>query len=358
MFTATRLVAATAIVVLFGGFMLARVMPTQPGDPSLPIAGASGSAPPSATSAATPAMSPVDGARTIVVAMDGSGDHRTLVEAIAASADGDIVLVRPGTYDGGILVEKDIIIRGDGDRADIIVRATQETLTCPWHASFQCAFWLQDSDATLANLTLVGVRLEDGWHGSLTVQGGAPTIEGVVADGDVVGFTHSTGVLRASIVIGTIQVNGTAARPTIEDNVVGGVSSDAGASPVVRRNEVGHLFISGGSGIFEDNRVIDAGTPDLPEDTGIYVNRPLDGLVIRDNLVRGHDIGIDVKEAGPSTISSNVIEGNGVGLRLDAIGDVDLSGNSYCGNTVDVSVARGARPADVVETCTGEDSAA
>jgi hypothetical protein len=37
-----------------------------------------------------------DGA--IIVALDGSGTHETITEAVEAAGDGDTILVRPGTY--------------------------------------------------------------------------------------------------------------------------------------------------------------------------------------------------------------------------------------------------------------------
>ncbi len=57
----------------------------------------------------------------IVVDQDGSGDATTITEAVAMAADGDEILIKPGTYAEAIRVDKDIIVRGDGDREAVII---------------------------------------------------------------------------------------------------------------------------------------------------------------------------------------------------------------------------------------------
>lgn len=57
----------------------------------------------------------------IVVAADGSGDFSDLQPAIGAAAPGALVLVRPGRYQGGVLIERPIELRGDGERESIVI---------------------------------------------------------------------------------------------------------------------------------------------------------------------------------------------------------------------------------------------
>ncbi len=57
----------------------------------------------------------------IVVAQDGSGTVRTITEAVAMAADGDTILVKPGTYLGSIAITEDITLRGDGDRKAVVL---------------------------------------------------------------------------------------------------------------------------------------------------------------------------------------------------------------------------------------------
>ena len=55
---------------------------------------------------------------THVVAADGSGDFTTISEAVAAAAEGDTVLVKPGEYVEVVAVDKNITLQGDGPREE------------------------------------------------------------------------------------------------------------------------------------------------------------------------------------------------------------------------------------------------
>ena len=68
---------------------------------------------------------------TIVVDQSGGGDYRTIAEAVAAADDGDIVLVRPGTYVEAVTIDEDITLRGDGPLGDIVITAPEGGPTSP-----------------------------------------------------------------------------------------------------------------------------------------------------------------------------------------------------------------------------------
>ncbi|HEY9285668.1 MAG TPA: right-handed parallel beta-helix repeat-containing protein, partial [Pyrinomonadaceae bacterium] len=61
---------------------------------------------------------------SIVVAADGSGDFHTLTDAVRRARPGSRLLVRPGVYEEGLVLDKEIEIVGDGPREGIVVRAT------------------------------------------------------------------------------------------------------------------------------------------------------------------------------------------------------------------------------------------
>ena len=99
------------------------------------------SSPPAAPprSAASPAR------LSFVVALDGSGDFPTLTDAVRRAPAGSRLLVRPGIYNEGLLVDKSLEIIGDGALDEIIVRATKSS----------CLVMRTDA-ATIRNLTLRG----------------------------------------------------------------------------------------------------------------------------------------------------------------------------------------------------------
>ena len=51
------------------------------------------------------------------------GDHTTITEAIEAANPGDRILVRPGLYQEGFVIEKPLEIIGDGNPGDVVVQA-------------------------------------------------------------------------------------------------------------------------------------------------------------------------------------------------------------------------------------------
>ena len=102
------------------------------------------------------------------------GAFTTISGAIEAAVSGDVVLVRPGTYVESILIDKDITLRGDGDRADVVIRSSSDRPD-RWLPGEErtYAIRLQETDARVENVTLTGPA------SALIVQGGAPRIEGV-----------------------------------------------------------------------------------------------------------------------------------------------------------------------------------
>jgi hypothetical protein len=97
-------------------------------------------------SAVSPAPSASPSARTsFVVAPDGSGDFLTLTEAVRRAPANSRLLVRPGIYNEGLVIDKSLEIVGDGALEEIILRATTSS----------CLVMRTDA-AIIRNLTLRG----------------------------------------------------------------------------------------------------------------------------------------------------------------------------------------------------------
>lgn len=60
-------------------------------------------------------------AGTIVVAVDGTGDHDSITDALAVATEGDMISVRPGMYEEFLSIDGAISVVGDGDPEAIIL---------------------------------------------------------------------------------------------------------------------------------------------------------------------------------------------------------------------------------------------
>ena len=64
----------------------------------------------------------------IIVAADGSGDYTTIQAAMDAAVEGTTIKVQPGTYVEALVLEKDIVIAGQGDGSEVVIEPPPE---CP-----------------------------------------------------------------------------------------------------------------------------------------------------------------------------------------------------------------------------------
>ena len=62
--------------------------------------------------------------RTWVVDPMYRGDFTTIGEAIAAAKAGDKIVIHPGIYDEGLVLDKPLELEGEGDVSDVVIQAT------------------------------------------------------------------------------------------------------------------------------------------------------------------------------------------------------------------------------------------
>ncbi len=188
--------------------------------------------------AASPDQQPHGPAPTLVVSPKGPADYATLTEAVRKARPGARILVRPGRYEEGLVLDKPLEIVGDGPREEIVLenpdthcllvrtaKALVRGLTMRSRGACkgnrrsavevaQGQFVLEDCDLSSDTLPSVSV------HGPAT----NPIIRGCrLLDG------KSSGILVAD-----------EARATIEaceffDNAEAGLLIRAGGNPLVRR---------------------------------------------------------------------------------------------------------------------------
>jgi parallel beta-helix repeat protein len=223
-------------------------------------------------------------ARTLIV---GPGGYPTITAAVAESREGDTVLVRPGIYEGRIVVEgKSIAIRGDGARDDIVIAWDQAPALC-----------LFGTDSTVAGLTIVGGDEfpDTGSRYAVWVSGGRPRLMDLRV-------TERSGIAFEEGAIGRIH------GCMIDDVKSEGILACGGASPRIEGNDIWAYVQDGitvrGAGtepIIRANRVHDSGYSAV----GIGV-RGGASPQIEDNDIWGVTHGIVIKNVG----TEPVVRGN------------------------------------------------
>jgi F-box protein 11 len=195
---------------------------------------------------------------TVVVDAWHRGDYATITEALEAVKAGTRILVKPGWYKEGIVIDKTVEIIGDGERDDIVI-----------DASGKPAVLFKTGNGRVANLTLRhtgggewgGVDIASGrldledcdissqdWACVAIHDGADPRLRrNSIHDGKAFGvFVYKNGQ-------GTLENN------EIFANAEDGVVISDGGNLTLRRNRIsknGYLGIwvyDGGGGLFENN---------------------------------------------------------------------------------------------------------
>jgi parallel beta-helix repeat protein len=284
------------------------------------------------------------------------GDFTTISAAIKAAKPGDRILVRPGLYEEGLVVDKPLEILGDGPVAEIMIRARGAN-----------ALSFRASIGRVANLTLrqagdermlFGVDIAQGRldlegcdiscqsSACVAIRNGAdPRLRrNHIHDG------KQSGVYVYDGGLGTLEDN------DITGNAYSGVEIKTGGNPTLRRNQIhdgkqsGVLVRENGLGMLEDNDITGNAYAGVSIETGgnptlrhnrINQNRYhgawiYDGGrgVLEDNDLTGNaSVGVSIKTGGNPTLRHNRINRNGyqaVGIRDGGQGvfeDNDLTGN-------------------------------
>ncbi|MGI5411088.1 right-handed parallel beta-helix repeat-containing protein [Streptomyces chartreusis] len=295
------------------------------------------------------------------------GDFTTVSAAINAAKPGDRILVRPGLYEEGLVVDKPLEIVGDGPVADIQIRAHDAD-----------ALMFRTSMGRVTNLTL---RQTGGkWYGVDITQGrlelegcdiSSQGIAGVaIRDGadprlrrNQIHDNKQAGVLVLDSGAGTLEDN------DITGNTRAGVEIKTGGNPTLRRNQIhdnkqaGVFVYDSGMGTLEDNDITGnalsgveiktGGNPTLRRNQihdnkqgGVFVYD--DGMgTLEDNDITGNALsGVGIRTGSNPTLRRNQIHDNkqgGVFVYDDGMGtleDNDITGNALSG----VGIRTGSNP--------------
>ncbi len=247
--------------------------------------------------------------KTFVVDQMHRGDFTSLREAVSKASPGARILVRPGLYQEGIVMDKPLEIIGDGPVDSIVMEASGSDVIL-----------FKTTMGRVANLTL---RQRGGgkWYGVDIAQGrldledcdiqsdslscvaihngAAPQIlRNRIHDGSQAGidvFENGRGLIEQNDIFG---------------NAFAGINIKTGADPIVRNNRVhdgrqsGIFIYENGHGTIEQNDIFGNAY------AGIQIKEDADPIVRNNQVHSGKQSGIFANENGRGTIEQNDIFGN------------------------------------------------
>ncbi|HEY5891736.1 MAG TPA: right-handed parallel beta-helix repeat-containing protein [Chthoniobacterales bacterium] len=257
------------------------------------------------------------------------GDHTTLTEAIKAAKAGDRILIRPGLYKEGVVIDKPVEIVGDGEPGEVVIEAsgndvvlfqatmgriTNLTLRQAGEGDWSCVdiaqgrLDLEECDITSQSLSCVAI------------QGGAdPRLRrNRIHDGKGVGvFVYENGQ-------GTLEDN------DIFANALMGVGIATGGNPTLRRNrihdgkDVGVLVYENGQGTLEDNDIF------ANANSGVQIKTGGNPTLRRNRISKNGYKAVLVYEGGAGVLEDNDLRGNEGGaldIATDCKGKVTRARN-------------------------------
>jgi len=272
----------------------------------------------------------------VVDAFPQRGEYTTIGAAIAAARPGDRILVRPGLYQEGLVVDKPLEILGDGPVQDIEVQARDAA-----------ALVFRASIGRVANLTLRQAGGEGQWYG-VDITQGRLELEGcdiasqsfscvaIHSGADprlrrnrIHGSKHS-GVLVHDSGLGTLEDN------DLTGNGLHGVEIRTGSNPTLRHNQLhdntqnGVLVSDNGQGTLEDNDITGNGF------NGVEIRTGSNPTLRRNQLHDNTQDGVLVSDNSVGTLEDNDITGNGFnGVEIRTGGNPTLRRNQLHDNTQD-----------------------
>ena len=254
---------------------------------------------------------------TLVVDAFHRGDHATLTQALKAAQPGTRIMVRPGLYQEGIVIDKPVEIIGDGEKANIVLEASGKN-----------SILFKSSMGRIVNLTL---RQTGGgeWFGIDISQGRLDVEDCDISSQSLacVGIHggadprlrrnriyngKSVGVLVYDNGQGTLEGN------EIFGNALAGVEIREGGNLALRRNRIydgkaGGVFINhNGQGTLEDNEIFGNAL------AGVEIGESSNPTLRRNRIYNGKSVGVLVRDNGQGTLEGNEIFGNalaGVEIR-------------------------------------------
>ncbi len=289
---------------------------------------------------------------TLVVDQMHRGDHVTITEAIEAANPGDRILVCPGLYNEGLVIDKPLEIIGDGAPGEVVVEARGKDVLL-----------FRTTMGRVVNLTLRQAGGGDRYgvdiaQGRLELDGCDITSQSlacvVIRDGADPRLRHNR-IHGDKMCVFVFDGRGVLEDNDIFGNAAVGVAIANGGDPTLRRNRIhgcmGVFVSDNGQGTLEDNdifgnacggvRITEGGNPTLRRNRihdskriGVSVSDNGQGTLEDNDIFGNTHSGVTISEGGNPTLRRNHINKNGYwAIEVydeggGTIEDNDLRGNA------------------------------
>jgi F-box protein 11 len=265
--------------------------------------------------------------QAIVVAQQGYGNYKTLGEAIANAQPGTRIIVHPGTYKEGLLIDKSVEIIGDGPVEKIIIENT----------GTHC-IQMRTDYALVRGLTLKArTSLKESPFFAVDIPQGRLVLEKCAISSET----------RASVVIHGKTTNPILWQCTIHQSTGTGISFHSQARGVIEDCDIAENGIAG-IGISQgSNPIIRKCTIRQNKQVGIYVGEKSTGTIEDCDIYSNERVGIEIKqESNPFIRWCKVhaqVKGYGIYVYDKGEGvieECDIYDNTEAG----IGIARGGNP--------------
>ncbi len=237
----------------------------------------------------------IEGARTLVVALDGSGQYTSIQEAIDAARKGDVVRIKAGSYPENVTIHSKDRVRIIGDGVDKVTILGRDLV-----GSFHIGKWPYGA----SNIEISELTIQE--HGGLAM-----------------GIFNGKGiVLRHVIINGKLfgqQVQGV----RIEQSLLGG-------------SETAGVQFADSQAVLADNVIHD-------NDHGVTIGGKSDVRLERNVIMRSLFEGVVVTDQARAVLVSNTVVKNGGGAAFLGDSQSEATGNIFGLNTAGIVIAPSAR---------------
>jgi F-box protein 11 len=266
---------------------------------------------------------------TLVVDQLHRGDYTTITEAVKAARPGTRIIVRPGLYEEGLVIDKPLEIIGDGEVGEVVIRAVDKNVVLfKTNMGRISNLKLRQEgggkwfgvDITQGRLELDGCDISSQSSACVAIHGGAdPRLRrNRIHDGKESGvyvYENGQGLLEDNDIFG---------------NAFSSVEIRSGGNPTLRGNRIhdgkqsGVLVLENGQGLLEDNDIFGNAF------TGVEIRVGGNPTLRKNRINRNAWQAVYIHEKGHGMIEDNDLRDNAKGawfISADNEGNVKRARN-------------------------------